>query len=309
MDELEEQLQQPQDPSSDSVIEGDAVSPAILLNQLRMLKGDWTRLNEPPSKAAQTVPEHPSSAASEPEPSTSARPQASTAHTMEPSFSKLTEQVGSLERLLGAPASADLPPPVLPALDKLSHQLSLLSQPRHLDTLSRRIKTLVSDLERIHETRRKLGDTTPLHLALSSGLTVSTPGEEESAHSGEADKTAAAATGSAEDRELPPDILPRLQALFQLLPRLQALLPLTPGLLLRLRSLADLHASASTFGASLHEAQESVATMEESYKGLQTVLSNVQSSLEGNQKAMNANLDSIQERVASLDARVQALQS
>lgn len=283
MDELEEQLEK--EPLDTEASENQKVSPAVLLNQLKMLKGDWSRLSQPPQPAADRAP---------PAPSTSAQSQNASA---ELSFTRLAEQVNALETLVGSPASTELPPPVLPVLDKLSHQLNLLSQPRHLDTLNRRIKTLVSDLDRIHETRRKLGDTTPLHLALNSGLTVSTTGSGEE----EPDK--------ATEGDLPPDILPRLQALFNLLPRLQALSPVVPGLLLRLRSLADLHASAASFDTSLTEAQASVTNMQETQKSLETVLANVQSSLQENQAAMEANVASIHERVIELAKRVQNLQS
>lgn len=284
MQELEEQL----DTEQQSQQEHEQVSPGVLLHQLKFLKADLSRLSEPAPLQSQP-PQH------MPAQSTSAFPTSQGA-APEPSMASLTAQVDALERIIGTPQDDDLAPPVLPTLDRLSHQLSLLTQPRHLDTLNRRIKTLVSDLERIHDARRKMGDNTPLHLALSSGLTLSTPDP----------NPQPAAQGSS---DLPPDILPRLQALFQLLPRLQALVPLTPGLLLRLRSLAELHASSAGFDSSLKSAQQQLASMQDTHSSLTEVLGNVQRSLEQNQGAMQANMQSVEHRVKSLSQRVEALQS
>lgn len=293
MDELEDQLQnEPLEASGPQDEKADKVTPAMLLNQLKLLRSDWSRLSQPPP------PIPTSSATQQGPPEASTSDQSEQTDVSDASLTGIADQVSSLEKLLGAPTSADLPPPILPTLDRLSHQLGLLSQPRHLDTLSRRIKTLVSDLERIHETRRKLGDTTPLHLALSSGLTVST---------GKADDDDPTPQESGKD--LPPDILPRLHALFTLLPRLQALMPLTPGLLLRLRSLAELHTSATGFNDTLKQVQDAAANVESSQTSLDTVLQNVQTSLQQNQDAMEANLGSIDQRIEALQQRITTLQT
>lgn len=45
--------------------------------------------------------------------------------------------------------TSPLPLPLLPLVTRLNSQLALLTQPRHLDSISRRLKLLLSDLDRV----------------------------------------------------------------------------------------------------------------------------------------------------------------
>ncbi|KAF9007986.1 hypothetical protein BDQ17DRAFT_1350367 [Cyathus striatus] len=65
----------------------------------------------------------------------------------------MDKRVGELEKLVGAATTtldetSPLPPPLLPSIARLNNQLTLLTQPRHIDSISRRLKLLLSDLER-----------------------------------------------------------------------------------------------------------------------------------------------------------------
>jgi len=119
--------------------------------------------------------------------------------------------------------AAAFPAPLVTTLARVEHQLGLLTQPRHLDTVARRVKVLVSDLERIHDARRKLGDTRPLNVALSSGMTVVAGG------TGATVTTAlpppAMLSSAPPPAALPADALQRIDALFAILPRIEPLLP------------------------------------------------------------------------------------
>lgn len=275
-----------------------------LLAQLRTMRRDMSKLTTQSQIHVQAAP---SSAENQKQP---------VAQREAPSTSivELSSQLASLEHLIGPSALTELDTsttsssqiassatPLVMTLAKLENQLSLLTQPRHLDTLGRRIKTMVSELEKIHETRRKLGDTTPLNLALSSGLTVSTPGDPTAQNS----QTVAETAGV----DLPADVIPRLQALFQVLPRLQPLIPLAPNLLLRLKTLSQLHSSAETFSSDLDEATQAVGSMKESTDSIQKVLLNVQESLRANQEVMHGNVKALEDRVTALTERIARLQS
>lgn len=66
---------------------------------------------------------------------------------------EMDRRVGSLEKLVGSSTAAldelsPLPPPLLPQISRLNSQMTLLTQPRHIDSISRRLKLLLSDLER-----------------------------------------------------------------------------------------------------------------------------------------------------------------
>lgn len=186
-------------------------------------------------------------------------------------------------------------PPILQTLGRLDHLLTLLSQPRHLDSISRRVKVLVTDLERLHDSRKKLGDTRPLSVALSGGMTA-VVGDSSAVHS-----LSPATDGSA---AIAPDTLQKIDALFALLPRLDPLLPLTPRLLSRLRSLSSLHASAATFDSTLSGVREEVRRLGEGESGLREVLEGLEASMAENDAKVKGNLSGLEERIGRLIERM-----
>ena len=186
--------------------------------------------------------------------------------------------------------SSNVPQPLLATLTKLEHQLHLLTQPRHLDTISRRVRVLVTDLERVHEARRKIGDTRPLNIALASGISIST-----------------GPSTSISGDQLPPDALQKIDGLFALLPRIDPLIPLIPNLLTRLRSLSTLHSSSTTFSKDIQSVEHSVETLNQSETFLRSLLEQLQESLTSNQEVVKSNLESLQRRVDDVVRRVENL--
>ncbi|KAH9917873.1 uncharacterized protein BXZ73DRAFT_92306 [Epithele typhae] len=68
-------------------------------------------------------------------------------------IAEMDRRVGELEKLVGSSTVtldelSPLPPPLLPLLTRLNAQLNLLTQPRHIDSISRRIKLLNSEFDR-----------------------------------------------------------------------------------------------------------------------------------------------------------------
>jgi nuclear migration protein JNM1 len=205
-----------------------------------------------------------------------------------------------------------VPTSLLQTTTRLDHLLTLLAQPRHLDSISRRVKVLVSDLERIHDSRRKLGDTRPLNVALSGGMTLSTLSPEGGAASSTPSLAGAAAASSAargdgSTTSLPPDALQKIDALFTLLPRIDPLVPLAPRLVARLRSLANLHASAAKFGESLAELKGQVAELGEGEQGLREVVHGLEKNFEENEERVKGNLEAMDRRVDDVLKRLDRL--
>lgn len=194
-----------------------------------------------------------------------------------------------------------MPASLVQTVSRLDHLLTLLTQPRHLDSISRRVKVLVSDLERIHESRRKLGDTRPLNVALSGGLTLST-GQDGAG----AAKAPLSGDGPAAG-SIPPDALQKIDALFALLPRIDPLLPLAPRLVTRLRSLSDLHASAASFGETLSELKRQVRDLDEGELGLREVVQGLERSFEENEARVKGNLEAMDQRVEEVLKRLDRL--
>ncbi|KAI5481838.1 Dynamitin subunit 2 [Pseudohyphozyma bogoriensis] len=229
----------------------------------------------------------------------------------------LEKRVASVEKALGAneadvDESHPLPPPLLSTLTRLDHLLTLLTQPRHLDSISRRVKVLVSDLERLHESRRKLGDTRPLNVALSGGMTVAVPGTGDGAKGPASSPVLGSAApkpvvGGGGGEAIAPDTLQKVDALFALLPRLDPLLPLTPRLLTRLRSLATLHSSAASFGETLSGLKAEMDRLGEGEKGLSEVLDGLERSVKENEGKVRGNLEGLDERLSALVQRMEKL--
>ncbi|BGP16372.1 hypothetical protein JCM10213_004915 [Rhodosporidiobolus nylandii] len=316
------------------------VSPAVILQQLQLLRGDLSGLEpsvegvlEADGEKEPNEEEQDGQLAQKANASTgllaklglggSAAPAPSASATVaagaptkegegEAKEGELEKRLAELEKVVGA-AEADvdethpIPPPLLQTLTRLDHLLTLLTQPRHLDSISRRVKVLVSDLERIHESRRKLGDTRPLNVALAGGMTLTTGGAEGKPAPLSLGAPSSAGGAGAAASQLPPDALQKIDALFALLPRLDPLLPLAPRLLTRLQSLAALHASASTFGETLSGLKDEVERLGEGEKGLQEVLEGLEKSVKDNEGVVRGNLEALGTRVEEVGRRLDAL--
>ena len=185
-----------------------------------------------------------------------------------------------------------LPPPLLPLLTRLNTQMTILTQPRHIDAISRRLKLLLSDLERAHQQQQQQ----PQHHSQSSGsqrkpsigqsTTISVP----------------AATGghSATSQVLAEQLAP-------LVTRLAPSLPHIPHLLNRLRTLSALHASAAELDGALDALEKEQKTTRSTLTELSTAIESVEKSLEDNQGVVKGNVESLEGRVEELMRRISDL--
>ncbi|KAI8066714.1 hypothetical protein BC940DRAFT_239921, partial [Gongronella butleri] len=183
------------------------------------------------------------------------------------------ERISRLEKLIGTSAGQDLD--ALPAnlastsfvhsLSKLEQQISLLAQPRHLDTISRRIKVLVPELERLHEL--KTGGRKDHAFGLAGLATASTA----SAGAGAGSGSASGAGSSKDDHgNLSNDIEDKVNKLFSTMEKVDPLLNLTPALLTRLKALQGLHSEAAIFSRTLKVISEEQTRMDDELKSLDT---------------------------------------
>ncbi|CAK5281376.1 unnamed protein product [Mycena citricolor] len=191
------------------------------------------------------------------------------------SIVEMDRRVGDLEKLIGTSTAAldettPLPPPLLPLITRINSQLTLLTQPRHIDAISRRLKLLLSDLDRAsasqHAHRR--------HPSQSNGA--------------------------------PP--APQIQEqILPLLARLGPSLPHIPHILTRLRTLSALHTSASQFQSTLDGLEEDQRKMRETLGELDNALKTIEKSLEDNRGVVQGNVTGLEGRVDKLLQRVDEL--
>lgn len=163
----------------------------------------------------------------------------------------------------------------------------------------------------MHEARRKIGDTRPLNIALSSGITVSTgqPGLLPPTTPGPGQASSNSGTTSNIESQLPPDALQKIDGLFNILPRIEPLLPLAPHLLTRLRSLSTLHEASSAFSIDLKDGSNAIKGLKESETFIKGLLEGLQESLDANQEVMKNNLEGLQGRIENLLHRVYSLKT
>lgn len=157
-------------------------------------------------------------------------------------------------------------------LTRLNTQLALLTQPRHIDSISRRLKLLLSDLERVSNSaaaaKRQHGPPAP---------------------------NAAPTPPALQDQLLP------------ILTRLGPALPHIPHILTRLRTLAALHTAAGEFNNTLTGLEDEQRRARESLKELDGAVESVAKSLEENRKVVGGNVAGLEERVEGLLRRLDEL--
>ncbi|KAJ7188383.1 Dynamitin-domain-containing protein [Mycena filopes] len=190
------------------------------------------------------------------------------------SIVEMDRRVGELEKLVGSSTAAldessPLTPPLLPLVTRLNAQLTLLTQPRHIDSISRRLKLLLSDLDRAsasqHSHRR--------HPSQSNGAPPS---------------------------QIQEQVLP-------LLSRLGPSLPHIPHILTRLRTLSALHTSAAQFESTLEGLEEDHRKMREALGELEGAVKTIEKSLDENRSVVKGNVGGLEGRVDNLLRRVDEL--
>ncbi|KAL5485118.1 hypothetical protein ACEPAI_7760 [Sanghuangporus weigelae] len=189
-------------------------------------------------------------------------------------LAELDGRIGELEDLIGSSSIAldeasPLPAPLLPMLSKLNNQLTLLTQPRHLDSISRRLKLLISDLDRLAASQqaasKRGGQSQQVSQAPSSG------------------------TSSALQEQL-----------LSLLARLAPHLPHLPHLLTRMRTLSGLHAAAA-------EVQSTIGSLEAEQMKSRSRLDALSSAVESVEKSLDENAQVVRQNVAGLEERIDML--
>ncbi|KAI0256045.1 Dynamitin-domain-containing protein [Lactifluus subvellereus] len=194
---------------------------------------------------------------------------------------EIDRRVGELERLIGSAStslddSSAMPTPLLPLLSRLNTQLTVLAQPRHLDNISRRLKLLLSDLDRLATANQQHRRS----VAVENGSSANTP-----------------TTLSASLQE---QLAPALARLVPALPQI-------PHILARLRTLATLHASASQFGNALSALEEEQRQSREALDALNQAIEGVEGSLADNGRVVKGNVAGLEERIGALTRRLDAL--
>lgn len=195
-----------------------------------------------------------------------------------------------LEKVLGLNSTA-LPTPnsdgtakaILPALDTLQRQISVLSEatPSSLDSISRRVRTLTQEAERLEESRKSAR-------AAEDALKAA-GGDVSEGEGGESQQTS------------------KINALYGTLSKIDTLAPLLPSLLDRLRSLRAIHADAATASESLKRVEQRQSDMADDIKKWREGLERVEEAMKQGRTAMGGNMKVVEGWVKELEAKMEKL--
>ena len=196
------------------------------------------------------------------------------------------DRLSMLERSLGLSGS-DLPTTtskaILPSLDALSQRLLLLttSTPSSLDNVSRRVRTLTQETERLEESRKAAKAAKDALRAAGGDVT-----EEEG-----------------EDSEQ----VAKINALYGTLSTIETLSPVLPLLLDRLRSLRAIHADAASAGESLERIEQKQNEQADEIKKWRDGLEKVEAAIKNGEATMSGNVKTVEGWVKDLEKKVQSL--
>ncbi|WVQ71273.1 hypothetical protein IAR50_000799 [Cryptococcus sp. DSM 104548] len=211
----------------------------------------------------------------------------STAGEKDVRLSDVDKRLAALEQAVGPIGDGidQTNAPLIPSINKHDHLLTLLTQPRHLDAISRRVKLLLVDLDRAATASRRG----------PGGSAITQPGGGEKAAGTNLTLTQAEYN--------------QLQSLFGVLPRLDPLLPILTPLLARLRSLSALHSEANDIASALKKLQTRDRKSAEEVKELEVVVERVQKGLGEAVEGIRKNWEGLEERMKSLEERLQRVES
>lgn len=170
--------------------------------------------------------------------------------------------------------ASPLPPSLLSTVRKLSTQLTVLSQPRHLDAISRRLKLLLTDIDRLSQAHAKENK--------------SRQGQE----------------GNAPVKQSPDQALDLQEQILGHLNRLSPHLAHIPLLLSRLRTLSTLHNSASSFDANMTALENDQTQISRSLEDLTRAVESVENSIQMNDTVVKQNAVNIEQRVDDIAQRL-----
>lgn len=299
---LETELSDPSNPALHEA-NGELADPGNLMKGLLDVRKRLERVSKPHEGRGRLIEKvlNPSS--------TTARPEYTTEKKDTPAkdtrsgaldLASIDNRVSELESLIGSSSttldeSSPLPAPLLPLITRLNSQLTLLTQPRHIDSISRRLKLLLSDLERVSAASGNTNGSIPLgagttSLSQSQGKRHNQPAD----HQTQSD-TQNSASSSVRDTLLPT------------LTRLSPLLPHIPQVLSRLRTLSTLHNDAAAFQATLKSMEEEERRIKNVLNDLERAVDAVETSLQENSVVISGNVAGLEKRVEELGRRMEDL--
>lgn len=195
-----------------------------------------------------------------------------------------------LEKALGISAAElpslnanGVPNAILPTLDTLQRQISVISDstPSSLDSISRRVRALTHEAERLEEVRKAAKAQAALRVSGSD----------------------TAASDDEEDSEQ----ISKINALYGTLSTIEKLAPLLPSLIDRLRSLRAIHADAATASVSLDRIEKQQTEMAGDIKKWREGLEKVEEALRKGENVTSSNMKAVEGWIKELEQKMESV--
>lgn len=197
----------------------------------------------------------------------------------------LEKALGITSTALPAFDSKGVPMAVLPTLDRLQRQIAVISEasPSSLDSISRRVRTLTQEAERLDEAR-KSAKVAQEELRAANGDTPTRTGDGEDG--GDSEQVA------------------KINALYGTLGTIENLAPILPSLLDRLRSLRAIHTDAAKASETLERVAKKQEDMAADIKKWREGLEKVEQAMKQSETVMGGNMKVVEGWVKDLEERM-----
>ena len=196
-------------------------------------------------------------------------------------------RLAMLEKMLGLgstplPTANGVPNAILPTLDQLQKQISVLSTstPSSLDSISRRVRTVTQEADRLEESRKSAKAAQDALKAAGGDIVA-----------------------EGEDSEQ----VTKINSLYGTLATIENLAPLLPSLLDRLRSLRAIHADAASASESLERVENRQTDMAADIKKWREGLEKVEEAMKTGETTMGGNMKVIEGWVKELEEKMEKL--
>lgn len=188
-------------------------------------------------------------------------------------------------------------------MTRLNTQLTLLAQPRHIDNISRRLKLLLTDLDRLSA----LNNPNALSSSQRRGTGPHVLGQSQHGLAGSLSAIHASSPVTPNQAAPPPSPYPHTDQLAPTLNRLSPLLPHIPHILTRLRTLSTLHTNAAAFQSTLETLEEEQKRVRRALDELEDAVKSVEGSLQENEGVVKGNVVEVERRVEDVVRKVEAI--
>ncbi|CAO3691610.1 unnamed protein product [Umbelopsis ramanniana] len=212
-------------------------------------------------------------------------------HFKQAQIVEIDSRIAKLEQLIGYSSgdNVDSLPnnlsstSIVALVSKLEKQMTVLSQPRHLDMISRRVKLVNTELDKLNELKNGKGDA---------------GNNSNYGNNNQKNGEANAVPDATDDK---------INALFDIMKKAEPMLNITPAVLTRLKALQGLHTESATFSESIKMISEEQAKITDELENLGGVSNKLQKSFQENDANIQANMQIMDDRMTELLRRINNL--